>query len=74
MCVMNMNIHYYRDVAAAQVVEHRGLAAAGLAVKLSVEVSLSGDTSLGTTNETGMSYHEVENLRYARNRGGRMSL
>lgn len=31
-----------RDVAAAMVVEQRGLAAAGLAVKLPVEVSLSG--------------------------------
>jgi putative transposase len=31
-----------RDIAAAMVVEQRGLAAAGLAVKLPVEVSLSG--------------------------------
>ncbi|KAB8314849.1 transposase [Tolypothrix campylonemoides VB511288] len=42
-----------RDVAAAMVVEQRGLAAAGLAVKLPVEVLLSGDASLGTTREAG---------------------
>ena len=42
-----------RDVAAAMVVEQRGLVAAGLAVKLPVEVSLSGDASLGATNEAG---------------------
>lgn len=42
-----------RDVAAAIVVEQRGLAAVGHTVKLPVEVSLSGDASLGTTRETG---------------------
>jgi putative transposase len=48
-----------RDVAAAMVVEQRGLAAAGLAVKLPVEVTPAGDASLGTTREAGMSYREV---------------
>jgi putative transposase len=42
-----------RDVAAAMVVEQRGLAAAGLAVKLPVEVTPAGDASLGATNEAG---------------------
>jgi putative transposase len=42
-----------RDVAAAMVVEQRGLAAAGLAVKLPVEVTPAGDASLGTTREAG---------------------
>jgi len=40
-----------RDVAAAMVVEQRGLAAAGLAVKLPVEVSLSGDASLARRDQ-----------------------
>jgi putative transposase len=35
------------------VVEQRGLAAAGLAVKLPVEVTPAGDASLGATNEAG---------------------
>jgi putative transposase len=42
-----------RDVAAAMVVEQRGLAAVGHTVKLPVEVSLSGDSGLGTTREAG---------------------
>jgi putative transposase len=42
-----------RDIAAAMVVEQRGLAAAGLAVKLPVEVTPAGDASLGATNEAG---------------------
>ncbi len=57
-----------RDVAAAMVVEQRGLAAAGLASlaclwrlrrELSRTVTPAGDASLGATNETGKPSRKV---------------